>query len=147
MSGKYLLDTNIVIALFNGDQIIPSKLDAAELVGISVTVIGELLYGAKKSKHVKDNINKISRFVSRCHVFSVDGDTAEEYSTIKAVLMKRGCPIPDNDVWIAAMVRFSNIRDVHSFPFLLERYGSLHGGIEILHSFMPTKFSGFPEPI
>lgn len=103
MSGKYLLDTNIVIALFNGDQIIPSKLDAAELVGISVTVIGELLYGAKKSKHVKDNINKISRFVSRCHVFSVDGDTAEEYSTIKAVLMKRGCPIPDNDVWIAAM--------------------------------------------
>ncbi len=49
MSGKYLLDTNIIIALFNGDKIIPHKLDEAELVCISVVVIGELLYGAKKS--------------------------------------------------------------------------------------------------
>lgn len=109
MSGRLLLDTNIVIAVLNGDETIPPRLDAAEIVGISVTVIGELLYGTKKSHHVQDNINKIKRFVHRCSVFSVNEDTAEFYSTIKAELMKKGNPIPENDIWIAATARQNNL--------------------------------------
>lgn len=109
MSGRLLLDTNIVIAVLNGDETIPPRLDAAEIVGISVTVIGELLYGAKKSHHVQDNINKIKRFVHRCSVFSVNEDTAEFYSTIKAELTKKGNPIPENDIWIAATARQNNL--------------------------------------
>lgn len=109
MSGRLLLDTNIVIAVLNGDETIPPRLDAAEIVGISVTVIGELLYGAKKSHHVQDNINKIKRFVHRCSVFSVNEDTAEFYSTIKAELTKKGNPIPENDIWIAAAARQNNL--------------------------------------
>lgn len=109
MSGRLLLDTNIVIAVLNGDETIPPRLDAAEIVGISVTVIGELLYGAKKSHHVQDNINKIKRFVNRCSIFSVNEDTAEFYSTIKAELTKKGNPIPENDIWIAATARQNNL--------------------------------------
>jgi len=109
MSGRLLLDTNIVIAVLNGDETIPPRLDAAEIVGISVTVIGELLYGAKKSHHVQDNINKIKRFVHRCSIFSVNEDTAEFYSTIKAELTKKGNPIPENDIWIAATARQNNL--------------------------------------
>ena len=41
MSGRLLLDTNIVIALLNGDGTIPPRLNAAEIVGISVAVIGD----------------------------------------------------------------------------------------------------------
>lgn len=109
MSGRLLLDTNIVIAVLNGDETIPPRLDAAEIVGISVTVIGELLYGAKKSRHVQDNINKIKRFMHRCSIFSVNEDTAEFYSTIKAELTKKGNPIPENDIWIAATARQNNL--------------------------------------
>lgn len=109
MSGRLLLDTNIVIAVLNGDETIPPRLDAAEIVGISVAVIGELLYGAKKSHHVQDNINKIKRSVHRCSVFSVNEDTAEFYSTIKAELTKKGNPIPENDIWIAATARQNNL--------------------------------------
>lgn len=109
MSGRLLLDTNIVIAVLNGDETIPPRLDAAEIVGISVTVIGELLYGAKKSHHVQGNINKIKRFVHRCSVFSVNEDTAEFYSTIKAELTNKGNPIPENDIWIAATARQNNL--------------------------------------
>ncbi len=109
MSGRLLLDTNIVIAVLNGDETIPPRLDAAEIVGLSVTVISELLYGAKKSHHVQDNINKIKRFVHRCSVFSVNEDTAEFYSTIKAELTKKGTPIPENDIWIAAPARQNNL--------------------------------------
>jgi tRNA(fMet)-specific endonuclease VapC len=104
MSGKYLLDTNIIIALFNGDRSIPPKLDASELVCISVVVIGELLYGAKKSQHIKENIEKVKKFLSRCSVFSINEETAEGYSTIKTGLTKKGCPIPENDIWVAATV-------------------------------------------
>ncbi len=39
MSGRLLLDTNVVIALLNGDETIPPRLNAAEIVGISVTVM------------------------------------------------------------------------------------------------------------
>ena len=109
MSGRLLLDTNIVIALLNGDGTIPPRLNAAEMVGISVTVIGELLYGAKKSHHVQDNINKIKRFVHRCSIYSVNEDTAEFYSTIKAELTKKGNPIPENDIWIAATARQNDL--------------------------------------
>lgn len=109
MSGRLLLDTNIVIALLNGDETIPPRLNAAEIVGISVTVIGELLYGAKKSRHVQDNINKIKRFMHRCSIFSINEDTAEFYSTIKAELTKKGNPIPENDIWIAATAHQNNL--------------------------------------
>lgn len=105
MSGNYLLDTNIVIALLNGDKTIPSKLDTAETVCISVTVIGELLYGAKRSQQVKRNTEKLKKFISKCLVLSVNEDTAERYSTIKDFLMKKGCPIPENDIWIAAIAQ------------------------------------------
>lgn len=117
MGGSCLLDTNIVIALLNGDKTIPSKLDAAETVGISVTVIGELLYGAKRSQQAKRNIEKIKKFINRCSVLSVDEDTTERYSTIKAFLMKKGCPLPENDIWIAAIAQQHGVtlitRDEH----------------------------------
>ncbi|GBD40004.1 hypothetical protein HRbin37_02290 [bacterium HR37] len=55
-SGKYLLDTNIVIAFLNSDKSIETRLNSAESVYISVIALGELLYGAKKSKNVDENI-------------------------------------------------------------------------------------------
>ncbi len=36
-------------------------------------------------------------------------DTAEFYSTIKAALTKKGNPIPENDIWIAATARQHNL--------------------------------------
>ena len=42
MSGKYLLDTNIVIALFAGDLPVKRHIAKAEEVFIPATVIGEL---------------------------------------------------------------------------------------------------------
>ena len=49
MSGKYLLDTNIVIALFANEQILTDKIAKAEDISVPAVVIGELFYGANKS--------------------------------------------------------------------------------------------------
>ena len=42
MSGKYLLDTNIVIALFAADDSVQKHISAAKEIFIPATVIGEL---------------------------------------------------------------------------------------------------------
>ncbi len=47
MNGKYLLDTNIIIALFAGDAPVQAKLAEADEVFVPVIAIGELCFGAR----------------------------------------------------------------------------------------------------
>ncbi|QLE40566.1 type II toxin-antitoxin system VapC family toxin [Nostoc sp. C052] len=49
MSGRYLLDTNIIIALFANDIAVDNQLVNAEEIFIPSVAIGELFYGARKS--------------------------------------------------------------------------------------------------
>ena len=58
MSGRFLLDTNIIIALFGNDASVKNRLAQADEVFISSTVLGELFFGAHKSKHVKKNLSR-----------------------------------------------------------------------------------------
>ena len=45
-SGRFLLDTNIVIALLEGDDMVLSHLDQATEVFIPAVAVGELFFGA-----------------------------------------------------------------------------------------------------
>ena len=103
MSGKYLLDTNIVIALFAKDPSVQKHIAKAEEVFIPVTVIGELFFGAFKSERPKVNSAHIEKFASSNTVLACDIGTSWEYGRIKNILRKKGCPIPENDIWIAAL--------------------------------------------
>jgi tRNA(fMet)-specific endonuclease VapC len=49
MSGRVLLDTNIVIAIFAGELPVLERMAAAEEVFVPAVVLGELYYGARKS--------------------------------------------------------------------------------------------------
>jgi len=64
VSGRFLLDTNIVIALLEGDDGVLSNLDQASEVFIPATVVGELFFGAAKSGRPGDNTAKIEEFVA-----------------------------------------------------------------------------------
>jgi tRNA(fMet)-specific endonuclease VapC len=55
MSGKFLLDTNIIIALFAQDPSVQKPLSKAQEVFVPGIVLGELYYGAYKSTHVRAN--------------------------------------------------------------------------------------------
>ena len=50
MSGRYLLDTNILIALFADETAVKEKLAQASEVFIPSIAVGELYYGAWKSQ-------------------------------------------------------------------------------------------------
>src|SRR6266581_7175859 len=105
MNGSYLLDTNIVIALFAKDSDVLRQLSAASQIFIPSIVLGELYYGANKSAHSKSNITHIDNFALKSSVLVCDTDTARHYGHIKDHLREKGNPIPENDIWIAAIAK------------------------------------------
>lgn len=71
-------------------------------VFIATAVLAELLLGAYRSANVHKHIEQIKAFLLECTVLSADQGTAEACSKVKAALLKKGKPIPENDIWIAA---------------------------------------------
>ncbi|MGH8552807.1 MAG: type II toxin-antitoxin system VapC family toxin [Methylococcales bacterium] len=66
-------------------------------------VLGELYYGARKSIHFKQNSARIDELPTNSVVLFCDLATAQHYGAIKAQLRSKGKPIPENDIWIAAI--------------------------------------------
>ncbi|MEE8391198.1 MAG: PIN domain-containing protein [Anaerolineae bacterium] len=66
-------------------------------------MIGELYYGACKSSRVEDNVALIDDFAANNVVLGCDTETAYRYGKVKNRLRQRGRPIPENDIWIAAI--------------------------------------------
>ena len=117
MSGKCLLDTNIVIAIFSRDEAVMTELAKSREIFIPSVVLGELYYGAQKSAHKKENSAVIDKFASANTILACDVDTARQYGKIKESLLAKGRPIPDNDIWIAAIAFQHHLplvtRDLH----------------------------------
>ncbi len=74
-SGRYLLDTNIVIAILEGDTHVQAELHEATEVFVPVVAIGELHFGAAKSGRPAENALRIEQFVEGRSILLVD--TAE----------------------------------------------------------------------
>ncbi len=105
MSGRYLLDTNIVIALFAGELPVLSRIDLAESVFIPSIVLGELYFGAFKSARAAENVARVDELAALRAVLPVDTETARWYGQVKERLKRQGRPIPENDIWVAALAR------------------------------------------
>jgi tRNA(fMet)-specific endonuclease VapC len=100
---RFALDTNIISAWLKGEISIADRIDNAESIFLPIIVIGELYYGAGFSSQVAKNTQDIRKITSRYQLLSMDEDTTIIYGAIKAGLRKRGKPIPENDIWIAAI--------------------------------------------
>lgn len=100
-----LVDTSVVVDLLEGDQTVASILGQYTPVSIPVVVLAELLSGARRSQRVAENVERIEVFAAKNHVLSCDRTTADHYADIANQLRARGKPIPQNDMWIAAVAR------------------------------------------
>lgn len=102
--GNAALDTNVIVGFLEGDTSIVNKLDlfAGDLF-IPIIALGELQFGAYNSKRVEENLEKIESVKTRCGILQISELTAAGYGAIKSTLRKSGTPIPDNDIWIAAL--------------------------------------------
>ncbi len=103
MNGRFLLDTNILIGFFGQDPSIVSAVNKAKEISIPSIVLGELYYGAFNSGRRDENVQKVDTFKSKIPILSCDSQTAKFYGQIKYQLKTSGTPIPENDIWIAAL--------------------------------------------
>jgi len=102
MPGSILLDTNIIIALFSGEKAASQRF-SENVIAVPSTVLGELYYGARKSAQSPANLTRIDHFAASVEVVGCDAVTAQFYGRIKDGLRLKGRPIPENDIWIAAV--------------------------------------------
>ena len=103
MSGKTLLDTNIVIALFAKDPAVTEKLAETNEVFIPSIALGELYFGAHNSARIEQNLSRLDAFAKTNTVLRCDSLTAKHYGQVKRQLKSNGTPIPENDIWISAI--------------------------------------------
>jgi tRNA(fMet)-specific endonuclease VapC len=105
VSGSILLDTNIVIGLFAQEKSIQARLSESDRVFLPSIVLGELYFGAYKSAHADENTRRIDELAAASAVLACDAVTAIHYGRIKKSLRDKGKPLPENDIWIAALAQ------------------------------------------
>ncbi len=101
--GNFLLDTSAAIGILRGSPSVRAALGSPTLLALPAIALGELRYGAERALKSAEEHVAIGRLVERCTLLGVDAATAEAYGRAKAGLARQGTPIPENDIWIAAM--------------------------------------------
>lgn len=102
---KYLLDTNICVALIRHkpreiiEQLIFHKPGD---IGISTITIAELVHGAQKSSQSEQNMTALYQFLLPLEIADFDQSAAIVYGHIRTHLEKKGLPIGSMDMLIAA---------------------------------------------
>ena len=109
MTGNnYLLDSNIIIAIFKGNKVFAEKISNEESIFLSSIVLGELYTGINRVSNKSKHLKILNDFLDLCKVVNIDSTTAKFYGETMASLHKKGKPIPTNDVWIAAIALQNN---------------------------------------
>lgn len=117
MAGRFLEDTDIVIALIRSEDAVLCRLAQTDEAWLSAPVLGELHSGAFNSDRVQENLAIIDRLARRNGILVPGAETARRYGSTKAQLRASGRLIPDTDIWIAALAIQHNLtvaaRDEH----------------------------------
>lgn len=104
----YLLDTNTCIYLLNGKhQNVEEKFKSLTPTDIALCSIvkAELLYGARHSKNIATNLERLNLFFKPLPSLPFDDRSAEEYGQIREDLTTKGNIIGPNDLLIASIAR------------------------------------------
>ncbi len=108
----YLLDTNACIRVLNGSSeplIARLRRQAPSEIRISSITRAELLYGARRSARVADNLRLLAAFFAPLVSLPFDDTCAEQYGALRASLSAAGRPIGPNDLLIAATALAHNL--------------------------------------
>jgi len=105
---RFLLDTNACVRILNhtSDSLVArlKQCTPSEMALCSV-VKAELVYGARRSSRVSENLRLLERFFEPLTSLPFDDRCAEHYGLIRADLAREGKPIGPNDLMIAATAR------------------------------------------
>jgi predicted nucleic acid-binding protein len=116
---RVALDTNRLTDLFQGDTELAEWLGLCERVWIPLIVLGEIKAGFLGGTRRHQNEVLLQKLLAKSTVKILRPgiQTAEHYARLFVQLKNAGTPIPDNDLWIAALALERNLvlvtRDQH----------------------------------
>lgn len=123
---RICIDTNAYSSIGRANADVISLVEMAEEVIVPATVVGELMFGFLKGGRLSQNEAALARFLHeegvRFHPVTLE--IAERYGYVKAELAKKGTPIPENDIWIAATALETGAR-LLSYDSHFDRVGGL----------------------
>lgn len=102
---RVAVDTNRLIDLLRGDAQLAERLGACDEVWVPLMVLGEIKAGFHGGTQGHRNEALLQRFLAKptVSVLLPGRETAEHYARIFVQLKRAGTPVPDNDLWIAAL--------------------------------------------
>ena len=106
MNGSVLLDSNVAIDhLRNRNGQLVGHLQSGGSLFLPLTALGELYAGVERSSQPAKTLAGLTTLLRSVSLLYPDEVTAAHYGRIYAELARAGTPIPQNDIWIAALAR------------------------------------------
>ena len=102
---RVALDTNRLTDLFQGDATLADFLGMCDEVWIPFVVLAEIKAGFYGGNRLTQNETLLAKFMSRetIDILYAGRETTEHYARLFVQLKRAGTPVPDNDLWIAAL--------------------------------------------
>ena len=122
----YLLDTNICVALIQGNSQARAEYERKKQeCYVSTIVMAELYKGVYCSQRLEQNLDTVNRFLRKIQIVEFDKNASEEFGKIQSQLRRIGRPTGVLDAVIAAVARSrgdmlvtNNTRDFINIPVL-----------------------------
>ncbi len=110
MTNKVALDTNAYKALREGNGKVVTFVKGSITVGLPIAVLGELYFGFENGSKKEENLLELSKLLKTptLEILQINGVTAKIFGEIATELTKKGRPIQQNDIWIAALCKQYN---------------------------------------
>jgi tRNA(fMet)-specific endonuclease VapC len=108
MAIRYLLDTNICIYIAkHNPAAVRERFEqlSADALAMSVITLGELQHGAEKSQARAKALAALRQLQKVIQVMPLTDAAGQHYGQIRSTLERKGQPISNNDLWIAAHAR------------------------------------------
>jgi tRNA(fMet)-specific endonuclease VapC len=84
IGNNFLVDTNIIIEVFDGNQEIADKINETPRFYISTIILGELHIGINRVSNKAKHLKKLNLFLDLCDILIVDAETSKYFGEITA---------------------------------------------------------------
>lgn len=116
---RLALDTHRYVDFCRGEASIMEAVQTSTEICLPFIVLAELRAGFACGTRAKQNAQVLTRFLNkpRVRVLFADDGTTHHYANLFRQLRQQGTPIPNNDLWIAALTVQHDLllasKDVH----------------------------------
>ena len=102
---RVALDTNRLTDYFRGDKELSARLEICDDVFIPLIVLAEIKAGFLGGNRSHQNEIVLGKFLAKptAKVLVPTRETADHFAKLYVQLRRAGTPLPDNDIWIAAL--------------------------------------------